>query len=589
MHRSEEEQGNMRASDSSLGNFLASGASFRVPVFQRNYSWDERMCERLFRDVEALAARRVGGTHFFGSFVYSSCGTASRPEFLIVDGQQRLASIALLIRALEDEGLSPSSASSGRPTIRLKQTKSDSAVYEKILLRRRLSEDSFLPEERESLLYGNYVLFRRLVSESRIPPTELYSALRRFEIIDALLEDENPQEVFESMNSTGTGLTGADLLRNRLLMGLGRHEQDFLYENYWVGIEDAVGPNMLETFLLDYLIMKLGTASVERFGRRIPLNGDSLYSEFCGWLDSLAFSENDPFSETEALLSDMLFFSEQFRRIFRNDGKTPADAAFRELTGSLSGGVCAVFLMHLMGSAERLGMTEADLADAAEACVSYVFRVRILKGTVSAQFFALAVRRFEESDPYLPFRDRVWTALTRGGGSLRFPRDREFMETLNARNLYVEYRPSFVRYALYKYEKSLTREVVEDEDVTVEHILPQNCRRWARSLAEQNDDEYPDYIHKIGNLTLTKYNGELSDSPFEEKRRIYADSGFGITRRIAENAVWNSASIKERTKRMAQKALDLWPMPDRYNYWDYDCDPFDSYSPTYDDGFEDGF
>ena len=590
----------MKATDAYFAKFLTAGAVFSVPAFQRNYGWDERRCARLFSDLESLAAanRRGRKNHFFGSVVYVPQGTVSSPEFSVIDGQQRITSVMLLLKALSDLSSDEEFrrdvrlrfltvfGESGRSKVKLKQTERDMGVYEKIISFDGFSEDVFLPSEKESRIYANYVLFRSLVLKSSFSIPELYESLFHLEVIDVLLEDENPQEVFESMNSTGEALTGVDLIRNFLLMGIGRKEQEFLHRNYWTRIESNAGNGMIEDFFLYYLAAKRRSAAFAEGGRNVPLSRTSLYDAFRGWFRSLPCEAGNPYEKTESLLSDMLSYSEFFRRIFRNEGRTEADRTFREIAVSLSAGSASILLMHLMGASERLRISDSDVLDAARAIASYVFRLRIVKGTVGMQYFALAVRYFEESDPFLPFIDRVWNALTRGRGSRRFPRDREFMNAMRERNLYVEHKPSFVRYVLYKYERSLTKEVVEDENVTVEHVLPQNFRRWRRDLAEQGDSEYEDHIHRIGNLTLTKYNGELSDSPFAEKKRIYADSGFGMTRRIAERDVWNSLTIRERTEEMAKKALDLWPMPDRYNYGDFDFDPFDSLDFICDDDFE---
>ena len=570
----------MKASSSSLANFLMAGAVFFVPVFQRNYGWGEAQCVRLFSDVErlALSGGRNRSGHFFGSITYASGGTLTSPEFMIVDGQQRITSVMLLLKALVDLSGDENFASDveysflvargslGMTKVKLKQTESDAGVFEKTILGESPTPDSYLASEKKSPVYSNYFLFRRLVESSSAGISDLYEALFRLEVIDVLLEDENPQEVFETMNSTGVLLTNADLLRNFLLMGVDRQRQERLYGTYWKEIERNVGQELMERFLNCYLAMRKRSVAVSRSGGRNPSGATALYEAYKEWFASVSDPSAGRYSLAKAVLGDMLLCSERFRTIFHNDGRTELERAFRELVVDLSAEPACVFLMYLMGERERLELSDADLLDATNACVSYAFRSRIMKGTVGVEFFAVAIRRFEEADPYMTFMERVWYVLTRGSGSRRFPKDDEFRKTMETSDFYSDYDAPLVRYALYKYERAVTNELVDSEDVEVEHVLPQNVESWRAELEARGDRDFPFLVHRIGNLTLTKRNGELSDFPFERKRKIYAESGFAGARAIAGNERWGSEEILERSSEMARRALDLWPLPERYAY-----------------------
>lgn len=562
----------MRAHDAYLTTLLMlGGATFSIPVYQRNYNWDQSNCQQLFEDIESVA--HTGKDHFIGSIVYISIGTGTRPYYNIIDGQQRITSVMLLLKALcdcmPDKGVKSDiqrsfltvNDSNGDPKVKLKQIESDSAVYEKIISADIVSEDSFSPAERSSHVYDNYAYFRKRIESSTVSPELLYNALFKLEIIDVCLTTEDPQEVFESMNSTGKGLSNTDLLRNYLLMGLPQEEQTKLYKNYWSQIEKNVG-SMMDFFVVFYLILKRKSDSIFLRRRSSKINRNTVYDCYKTYIPA----DEHKREMTESLLKDMCAYSSLYKRIInKDDRKSEIGKTLYELTYELNADSCAIFLMHLL-SIENV--SDEDLAKALKACASYVFRVRLMRGSISNQFFALAIQYFDRSEA-ATFVDRVWDALTAGQGSYRFPKDDEFEDAMATRNIYLEFKPQMIRYILYKYERARTKEVVEPDQVTIEHILPQEPKKWAAHLEEIQDTEYEDYIHKLGNLTLTKYNGEASNEVFKEKKKIYLDSGFKITRDIAAVTDWNTKEIKARSKEMAKEALALWPLPDRYNKTDF--------------------
>ena len=230
----------MKAHDSYLATLLKSGdAVFNIPVYQRNYDWDTDNCEQLFSDIETIT--QTGKDHFIGSIVYISIGTATEPYYNIIDGQQRITSLMLFLRALLDttddpgfkkriqHGFLINMGLDDEPKMKLKQIESDSSVYEKLILADVFDKDAFTDKDKASHVYRNYLHFRSLIAGSDVSASELYNAIYKLEIIDVCLTTEDPQEVFESMNSTGKSLTNTDLLRNYLLMDLTHSEQDKLY------------------------------------------------------------------------------------------------------------------------------------------------------------------------------------------------------------------------------------------------------------------------------------------------------------------------------------------------------------------------
>lgn len=563
----------MKAHDSYLTALLKlSDAVFNIPVYQRNYDWDTDNCKQLFQDIETISISKKD--HFIGSIVYISIGTATEPYYNIIDGQQRITSVMLFLKALHDasddirfkkqvrHGFLINIGLDDAPKMKLKQIESDRSVYEKIILQDDFNEDSFSDDERASNVYRNYSCFKELILQSEVPIIDLYQAVFRLEIIDVCLTTEDPQEVFESMNSTGRSLTNTDLLRNYLLMDLTHSLQEKLYKKYWSQIEKNVGTKQMESYMVHYLIMKRKSDSMNLRRKSAKINKNTLYECYKIYFPPSRKQNGG----TEELLDDMYRYSLIYGRIFsQKPPKTEIENAIHEVIHDLNADAVAILLMYLMHIQVSEEITDSELLAAIKACISYVFRVRIFKGSVSNQFFALAIQYYEKSDSSKPFIDRIWEALVSGSGSYRFPRNREFQDTFENKNMYLEFKPAMLRYILYKYERARTKEVVEPEDVTIEHILPQETKEWEKTLSEAHDYEYRELIHRIGNLTLTKMNAEASNAVFEKKKTIYKKSGYSITREISEQESWNSRSIKNRSAQMAKEALTLWPLPAQFN------------------------
>ena len=562
----------MKAHDSYLTALLKlSDAVFNIPVYQRNYDWDTDNCKQLFQDIETITI--TGKDHFIGSIVYISIGTATEPYYNIIDGQQRITSVMLFLKALHDStddqrfkkqvryGFLINIGLDDTPKMKLKQIESDRSVYERIIMQDDFDEKAFSDSEKNSNVYKNYSCFRDLILQSDVPIQDLYNAVFKLEIIDVCLTTEDPQEVFESMNSTGRSLTNTDLLRNYLLMDLTHSEQEKLYKKYWSQIEKNVGTKQMDAYMVHYLIMKRKSDSINIRRKSAKINKNTLYECYKIYFPPESKKEGG----TERLLDDMYRYSVTYGRIFSGKRKTALEKAIYEVIYDLSADPVAIFLMYLLHEQESTGISDDEMVEAVKACVSYVFRVRIFKGSVSPQFFALAIQSFEKGDISKPFADRVWDSLVTGSGSYRFPRDREFQDSFENKNMYLEFKPPMLRYMLYKYERARTKDVVEPTDVTIEHVLPQDTKEWQKHLAEIRDYEYRDLIHRIGNLTLTKMNSEASNDPFSKKKLIYEKSGYMITREIGKKADWNSKEIRDRSIAMAKEALTLWPLPERYN------------------------
>ena len=563
----------MKAHDSYLISLLKlSGAVFNIPVYQRNYDWDTENCQQLFSDLETISV--TGKDHFIGSIVYISIGTATEPYYNIIDGQQRITSVMLFLKALHDSsddekfrkqikrGFLTNLDLDDEPKMKLKQVESDSGVYEKIVMQESFDESAFTDPEKNSNVYRNYRYFMDAVAHSEISVGDLYNAVYKLEIIDVCLTTEDPQEVFESMNSTGKSLTNTDLLRNYLLMDLPHSKQEQYYKKYWSQIEKNVGAKQMDLYMAHYLIMKRKSDSINIRRKSAKINRSTLYDCYKIYFPP----EKKKDSGTEDLLKDICRYSSIYRRIVNEKNpKTNLDKAIYELITELNAEAAGIFIMYLLKVQEDEGITNDDMVKAVNACISYSLRLRIFKSSITNQFFALAIQYYEKGDTSKPFIDRVWAALNSGQGRYRFPKNREFQDAFETMNMYLEFKPQMIRYILYKYERARSKEVVDPENATIEHIIPQDTKKWVDHLKEVGDTAYLEQIHKIGNLTLTKLNSEASNSPFNDKKDIYKKSNYAMTREIASFADWTSSEVKKRSESMAKEALQLWPLPDEYN------------------------
>ena len=546
----------MKAYASYLYKLLKLGdTTFPIPVFQRNYDWSEEDCTQFFCDVEKIA--KTGKKHFLGMITYQSVDNSSEPYCTIIDGQQRLTTSMLFLKAIcnftRDETLRKKITSSflinteeETSKIKLKQIESDSTVFEKLIF-----DEALTTEEQESTIYRNYNLLYELIYKSDVELHELYNAFHKLEIIDVNIdeEDEDAQAIFESMNSTGKSLTGVDLLRNYFLMNMKHNLQERLYKNYWLPIERNVGKDNLEEFIIQYLIMKRKSDSIYLHKKPQKINRSTVYE---------AYKQQS--TNTTEMLKDMHHFSCIYNTLTAKEQINEIEKLTYELIYELNCMPSLIFLMVLYDEYQRNEISQQTLTEAIKACITFVMRSKMIKGKQSNQFFASCIQIYENAEG--DTISKVWEALSSGRGMYRLPNNKEFFDAVINRNIYLDFKPQYIEYILYKLEANETKEIVANKDASIEHILPQNTKNWKEYLKEKGDAEYEENIHKIGNLTLTKYNSEISNKSFEKKKEFYKTSNYKITRRINEFSSWDSATIQYRTKKIAEKALTIWEMPE---------------------------
>ena len=546
---------------------------FSIPVYQRNYDWKTDNCKQLFYDIQLIV--ETGRDHFLGTIVYiPDRSTATCPVFIIIDGQQRITSVMLFIKALHDsmddediredieQDYLRNSKGASEYRLKLKPIESDQNVYEKLMMMNDFNEDLFTIPEKQTAIYRNYDLFKQLIFDSDYSAKELYEAVFKLEIVEIQLDKENPQEIFESLNSTGLDLSNADLLRNYLLMSLDYDKQQIVYKQYWLQIEKMLGNEYIESFMTYYLILKRKSDSVNIDGKRAHITSLNIYRCYKMYYSDEVREENNLI----ALLSDMKKYASIYQHFVNNEEETGVIADLhREIFTQFNSPALAVPLMYFYNLMNEKKIFEKDYIDCLKAFVSYLFRSRIAGHNVGPQFCGLVIQYFERSERS-SFIEKVWEALNSGKGSYSFPSDEEFKGALQTKDLYLSLRSAGVRYLLYKIESFLTKEVVTIENATIEHILPQTIsNEWRNYLLEKKDNSYDICIHRLGNLTLTKENSKLSNNMFKDKLSEYEESNYTITRQLTKFKEWTSKEIKARSISLSELAIQIWPLPEEYN------------------------
>ncbi len=556
----------MKAIDCPFTKIINGTTQFVIPVFQRDYSWTEVQCEQLWKDIVRVGKDTGGRKHFMGSVVYVPSGdsTANFTRWLLIDGQQRLTSLTLLLIAFRrhlvdskwerksDDGPNPKKIEA----YFLKNMQEEGNRENKLVLRRNdqallealLKGEEIAPND-NSRVDENYEFFRDRVREE--DPEVIYRGISRLVVVDVSLDgvQDDPQMIFESLNSTGVDLTQADLIRNFILMRLPEQRQTQLYETYWRKIEALFhdAGKVFDSFARDYMALKTKASKQTR--------ANEIYQEFRGF-----FLEAADETSIELVLEDMLRFGTYYAAFSLGRNAPPSSAPHLGRLRQLAE-VAGILVMKLSDCLHRVGsLSASEFEEAIQLLESYVFR-RAVCGRQSRNYWAVFANmayRIDESAPLTSLK----VALHRQTESSRFPSDDEFRRELQSRDLY---RMRTCHYLLDRIENHDNKEPTDTQSYTVEHVLPQNenlSKPWREMLGEGWRDTQAIWLHRLGNLTLTGYNSTYSDRAFEEKKRTdggFNDSSIRLNRFIREANQWTASQIEQRGLELAGKAVEIWP------------------------------
>lgn len=561
-----------------LHEFIAEKRTFVIPVYQRNYDWRKENCEQLFNDIVQIIKSEHDKKlkpHFIGTFVYmENSGADIFRELVIIDGQQRITSIILFAKVLydltDDEELKEDIRSTFikhsrgdlKGKCKLRPTEYDCAVFEKLMSDDSFDENNFNAQEKSSALYRNFLFFRAKINSTDYKIKDFFKATGKLTVVSIMLEEENPQEIFESLNSTGLDLTKADLIRNFLLMPLEYKAQEELYKKYWLEIENLLRPsNNMENFMIQYLISKL--KSQDAYSMKV--NSANLYSVFKRYFTAKC-------NDTENCFRDMLHYARYFYRVLFNDDTkyenlSALDQKFFDLTFRLDAGSAPIILMYLLDRYESNSFDSATFIEFIDVLISLTMRAKICGNSgITPQFAGNVLARLDK-EPTLNI-ETFWRVVTFGKGRYTFPNDKDFQSALTTGQLYKARESTFCKYVLYSLEKAAhPKELPSYSEATVEHILPQKLNdAWKKYLKANNDSQtYEIWLHTLGNLTLTAYNSELSNADFDSKKEIYSQSNYYYTRALKDFSEWTSKEIQARAKKLAASAIKIWTLPEEFN------------------------
>lgn len=564
----------MKVAETTLQELLGGAKQFRVPLFQRTYTWREPDHAQLWRDIlglyESLSTPEGPNGdspgHFIGSFVLGPTpSSATVPAFLVVDGQQRLTTLTLLLAALRDAAAVHDPVAMERITNsylvnQYKQgedywkfvpTAEDRASYQSCIRGQNAGAG-------KDLISKAYRFFQ--IQLSQVGPDDepidlvlLEEAIvGRLAIVDITAQHgDNVHRIFESLNATGVGLTQADLLRNYLFMLL-PNRSDAVYRDVWVPMQNEIGIDRLE-----------GLARVDIRRRGIAVRDDDVYRAQQARLRPIETEE----AAIEAEIRDLAFRAGHYKRILDpSKEEHPGIRQHLEFLLRWKATVTHPLLMHLYGERAEGRLSDAEMEEALLNVESFLVR-RLLTGASGNNLnniFRLLVAALLDSDA--PLVDALRAQLS--GARKYWANDDELREATRGRPFYFYGRAEQRRIILERLEESYRhkeRGQLRELSLTVEHIMPQTLTAaWITELSEAEpypEQAHQELIHTIGNLTLTGYNSELSNSPFERKQQIYGDSNLELNKDLLEQASWGRSEIEKRAGELAERAIRIWPSP----------------------------
>lgn len=557
----------MKGSAERMIEFLdGSRKRFVIPVYQRNYDWKIDNCKQLFDDLVAVA-QYDKPSHFFGSIV----SDRRMDDIVIIDGQQRITTLSLLliamINALKCGALRAANQSLAEEIeytyivdkyrrderkVRLKPFREDCEAFDRLIYGPECERVS------ASTVTVNYDYFyRRLTEQRELSVDALYDAVCRLEIIHIQLEPDHgddPQLIFESLNSTGLDLTETDKIRNYVLMGLDTASQERYYDTYWARIEQCAGAQP-DAFIRDLLTVETGVITTMR----------KIYFSFKQYAASVG--------DVETLLETMLRYARLFRAVKECDlGDREADAIVARLE-LLDISVAYPFLLSFLDYYRSQQLPVDELRCVLRTIETFIFRRQICDLPTNAlnKIFATlhkqVLRLKGDGDRYSSVMIYVLRSRRLSG---MFPTDEMFAQGFSTKNVYAM-RSRNRAYLFDRLENGSSRERndvignIEQGILSVEHIMPQTLSEaWKRSLGPDYRRISEEWLHTIANLTLTGYNPSYGNRSFEEKKRMengFLQSGLRLNQYLARLDRWTEQELKARREVLVGQALRLWEYP----------------------------
>lgn len=546
---------------------------FDIPVYQRNYNWKHENCVKLFDDIVAIH-KKDKRSHFFGSIV--SVNNNDR-HFTIIDGQQRITTVSLIMIAMINavkkgqfsEERDKKTAEYIRSTyivadddeinkLRLRPYNNDKEAFSNLVFD---TEDKYKNDSNVTVNYRYF--YERIVNKRELTLQQLSDAIEKLQIISIELDidhGDDPQLIFESLNSTGLALEESDKIRNYILMGQKASTQEKLYKEYWYQIEllsKESGKNGLDEFIFNYLMLYYGKVKISE-----------IYNQFKEYAQG---------KDSEVVLSDMLHYAQIFNKLRKHNLGSIKANAIKERLDRLRMTVLDIFLMSYYDKYLADKDPESELVKVLTVLESFIFR-RIICDEPSYELrslFASLHRRVLalKGERDVPYSDVLVYLLE--NTKENYPQDESFANSFGERDIY-HLKPNVRSYIFDCLERSAGAETINvyerlqninqspsEKPFSVEHIMPQTLTSaWINDLGcsqSEAQEIHGKWLHTIGNLTVTAYNSALSNLPFAQKKdMVYKASGLTLNEFIRSQTVWTEKQLIERRDTLVKKALDIW-------------------------------
>lgn len=567
----------LQAGETTLNKLLNTSRQFIVPIFQRNYSWQKSQYEQLWFDILRASKFKEKQNHFIGSIVYIDMGTpAGRPQqLLLIDGQQRLTTISILLCAIKDyvqkfnletklinlakikNQFLYNSDEIDEDRYKLLLNVQDKETYIKLI-----DNTIFTVNKPATNIIKCYEFFYEHIEDfikqdGQID--EIYAGIFKLSLVSISLDkdSDNPQMIFESMNSTGKDLSQTDLLRNYLLMDLTPEKQTRLYKTYWKPMEELFGEdiykndvNKFDYFIRDFLTLKSDTGYICKI--------NNVYENFKRY-----YLDNN--CEKFAVLKDLFTYAKYYACIDLLQEKDDELKLYWQEFKKLDSHVVYPFLLKLYDDYSRQILIKEDFKKILQVVISYLWRRAICEIPTNSlsKTFATLYQAVDKED----YVNSIIKAFVFKSIYKRFPSDYEVREKLQTKDIY-HFR--LRKYLLEALENYYHKEPIDlnTANYTIEHIMPQNIEHnllWQQMLGEDWQEVHSLYLHTLGNLTITGYNAEMSNKSFGEK--VNGESGFKhshlkLNESIAQCDVWNKKSIQRRTNILTDIILKIWKYPE---------------------------
>lgn len=567
----------LQAGETTLNKLLNTSRQFIVPIFQRNYSWQKSQYEQLWFDILRASKFKEKQNHFIGSIVYIDMGTpAGRPQqLLLIDGQQRLTTISILLCAIKDyvqkfnletklinlakikNQFLYNSDEIDEDRYKLLLNVQDKETYIKLI-----DNTIFTVNKPATNIIKCYEFFYERIEDfikQHGQIDEIYAGIFKLSLVSISLDkdSDNPQMIFESMNSTGKDLSQTDLLRNYLLMDLTPEKQTRLYKTYWKPMEELFGEdiykndvNKFDYFIRDFLTLKSDTGYICKI--------NNAYENFKRY-----YLDNN--CEKFAVLRDLFTYAKYYACIDLLQEKDDELKLYWQEFKKLDSHVVYPFLLKLYDDYSRQILIKEDFKKILQVVISYLWRRAICEIPTNSlsKTFATLYQAVDKED----YVNSVIKAFVFKSSYKRFPSDYEVREKLQTKDIY-HFR--LRKYLLEALENYYHKEPIDlnTANYTIEHIMPQNIEHnlsWQQMLGEDWQEVHSLYLHTLGNLTITGYNAEMSNKSFGEK--VNGESGFKhshlkLNESIAQCDVWNKKAIQRRTNILTDIILKIWKYPD---------------------------